>query len=137
MTPLPKNHVRLYNTLQDIETSVPYATEDAVELELVISRFVSFARMVAVNQNIAAQFADRSTDHIQLATDLRTAMKISREHHHYPNVVLPMSKYIAAKMLSELSKSVAKEPAFIEMMERENRLWAESSPYMGVLETVE
>jgi hypothetical protein len=36
-----------------------------------------------------------------------------------------MSKYFAAKMLSEISKSVAKEPAFIEMMERENRLWAE------------
>jgi hypothetical protein len=66
-----------------------------------------------------------STDHIQLATDLRTALKISGENHHYPNVVLPMSKYFAAKMLSEVSKSVAKEPAFIEMMEWENRLWAE------------
>jgi hypothetical protein len=53
------------------------------------------------------------------------ALKVSRENHRYPNVVLPMSKYFAAKMLSELSKSVAKEPAFIEMMGRENQLWAE------------
>jgi hypothetical protein len=127
MTPLPKNHVKLYNTLEDIEASVPYATEDATELDLVVSRFVSFARLVATNHNIAAQFADRSTAHIQLATDLRTAMKVSRENHLYPNVVLPMSKYFAAKMLSELSKSVAKEPAFIEMMERENLLWTEES----------
>jgi hypothetical protein len=81
--------------------------------------------MVAVNQNIAALFGNRSTDHIQLATDLRMALKVSRENHHYPNVVLPMSKYFAAKMLSEVSKSVGKEPAFIEMMERENQLWAE------------
>ncbi len=104
MPPLPKNHVRLYNTLEDIKTSVPYATEDATELELLISRFVSFARMVAVHQNMAAQFGDRNTDHIQLATDLRTALKVSRENHLYPNVVLPMSKYFAAKMLSEISK---------------------------------
>jgi hypothetical protein len=81
--------------------------------------------MVAVNRNIAALFGNRSTDHIQLATDLRTALKVSRENHHCPNVVLPMSKYFAAKMLLEVSKSVAKEPAFIEMMERENQLWAE------------
>ena len=128
MTPLPKNHVRLYNTLEDIKTSLPYATEDALELDLVISRFVSFAQMIAVNRSIAAQFGDRSTDHIQLATDLRTALKVSQENHHYPNVVLPMSKYFAAKMLSEVSKSVAKEPAFIKMMERENLLWAEVTP---------
>jgi hypothetical protein len=30
-------------------------------------------------------------------------------------------------MLSELSTSVAKEPAFIELMEEENLLWAEDS----------
>jgi len=45
----------------------------------------------------------------------------------YPNIVLPMSKYFAAEMLSKLSKSAAKEPAFIEMMERKNLLWAEDS----------
>lgn len=32
MHPLPKNHVRLYNKLEVIETLVPYATEDATEL---------------------------------------------------------------------------------------------------------
>jgi hypothetical protein len=121
MPPLPKNHVRLYNTLEDIKTSVPYAMEDATELELVISRFVSFARMVVVHHNMTAPFGDRNTDHIQLATDLQTAM----ENHRHSNVVLPMSKYFAAKMLSEISKSIATEPAFIEMMERENQLWAE------------
>ena len=121
--PTPPKHVKLYETVQDIETSVPYATEDALELELVISRFVSFARMVIVHQNMTAPFSDRNTDHIQLATELQEAMKVSRQNHHYPNVVLPMSKYFAAKMLSEISKTVAKEPAFIEMMERENRLW--------------
>lgn len=128
MPPLPKNHVRLYNTLEDIKTSVPYATEDATELDLIISRFVSFAQMVAVHQNVAAQFGEHDTSHIELATDLRTAMKFSWENRLYPNVVLPMSKYFAAKMLSEISKSVAKEPAFIEMMERENLLWAEVTP---------
>ena len=125
MPPLPKNHVRLYNTLEDIKISVPYAMEDATELDLLISRFVSFARMVAVHQSIAAQFGERNPSHIELATDLRKAMKVSWENHLYLNVVLPMSKYFAAKMLSEISKSIATEPAFIEMMERENQLWAE------------
>lgn len=123
MPPLPKNHVRLYNSLQDIGISAPYATEVALELDLVVYRFVSWAQLTATHQNIAAQFGDRSADHIQLATDLRTALKSSRENHLYPNVVLPMSKYFAAKMLSEISKSVAKEPAFIEMIEREKQLW--------------
>jgi hypothetical protein len=36
-----------------------------------------------------------------------------------------MSKYFAAKMLSEITKASAKGSAFIEMMKRENRLWAE------------
>ena len=129
MPPLPKNHVRLYQPLEDMEISVLYATEeDALELDLIISRFVSFAQMVAVHQNVAAQFGEHDTSHIELATDLRTAMKFSWENRLYPNVVLPMSKYFAAKMLSEISKSVAKEPAFIEMMERENLLWAEVTP---------
>jgi hypothetical protein len=121
MNPLPKNPVRLYNTLEDIETSVPYATEDAVELELVIHRFVARAQMIATHPSIAAQFGDRSRDHIQLATDLRKAM----ENRRHSNVVLPMSKYFAAKMLSEVSKPVAKEPAFVAMMEREKQLWGE------------
>jgi hypothetical protein len=38
-----------------------------------------------------------------------------------------MNGYFAAKMLSEISKSVAEEPAFIEMMDRENLLWAEEN----------
>jgi hypothetical protein len=58
--------------------------------------------MIATHQNIAAGFGDRNTDHIQLATDLRTAMKVSRENRFYPDVVLPISKYFAAKMLSEV-----------------------------------
>jgi hypothetical protein len=123
MTPLPKNPVRLYNSLEDIETSVPYATEDAYELELVIYRFVAWAQMIATRPDIAAQFGDRSRDHIQLATDLRKAM----ENRRHSIVVLPISKYFAAKMLSEVSKSVAEEPAFIAMMERENQLWVEDS----------
>jgi hypothetical protein len=121
MPPLPKNHVRLYNTVEDIETSIPYATEDATELELVVSRFVSFARMVMAHQNRTAPFGKRNTSSIELATDLQTAMKNRRGSI----VVLPMSKYFAAKMLSESIKAVTQEPAFIEMMERENRLWAE------------
>ena len=38
-----------------------------------------------------------------------------------------MIKYFAAKMLSEISKTVAKESEFIELVELENRLWAEES----------
>jgi hypothetical protein len=121
-----KNKIYLYNAREEIKSkSAPYAIEDAEELERVISRFVTWAQMIATHRNIAAQFGDHSTDHIQLATELRTAMKVSRGNRYYPNVVLPMSKYFAAKMLSETTKSVAKEPAFIEMMERENRLWEE------------
>jgi hypothetical protein len=123
MHTLAKNHVRLYDTLQDIETSVAYATEDAAELDLVISRFVAWAQMTATYHNIAAQFGDQSADHIQLATDLRAAMKFSRENRLYPNVVLPMSKFFSVKMLSEISKAVAREPAYIEMIERENQRW--------------
>ncbi len=115
--------MRLYNSLEDIETSVPYATEDGDELELVIYRFVAWAQMIATHPDIAAQFGDRSRDHIELATDLRKAM----ENRRHSIVVLPMSKYFAAKMLSEVSTSVAREPAFVEMMEREKQLWVEDS----------
>lgn len=38
-----------------------------------------------------------------------------------------MHKYVAAKILSEVLKTVAKEPALIEMMQRENQLWGEDS----------
>jgi hypothetical protein len=123
MAPLPRNPVRLYNTLKDLATSAPYATEDADELELVIYRFVTWAQMIATRPSIAAQFGDRSRDPIQLATVLRRAME-SRRHR---NVVLPMSTYFAAKLLAEITNSVAKEPVFIEMMERENLLWSEDS----------
>lgn len=115
--PIPPNHVRLYETLQDIETSVPYATEDAVELSLVICRFVSWAQVIATHPNIAARFGDLSTAHIQLATDLRTAMKVSREKHLYPKVVLPMSKYFSAKLLAVVSQSM--DPEIAELIEQE------------------
>jgi hypothetical protein len=78
--------------------------------------------MIATRTNIAAQFGDRSSNRNQLATDLRKAIESRRS-----NVVLPMSKYFAAKMLSDISKSVAREPAFIELIERESQLWAEDS----------
>ncbi len=103
MTPLPKNPVRLYNSLEDIESSVPYATEDADELERVVSRFVSFARMLVVHQNMTDPFGKRNTDHIELATDLQKAMKNRR----YSIVVLPMSKYFAAKMVTVLFRSLS------------------------------
>jgi hypothetical protein len=59
---------------------------------------------MAVHQNMAAQFGDRNTDHIQLATELRTAMKVSRKNHLYPNIVLPIKacrSFIRAACKSE------------------------------------
>jgi hypothetical protein len=121
--PTPKNSVKLYEKLEDIGVVEPYAIEDADELSRVISRFVAWARMIATHPSTAERFGDRSTVHIQLATDLRTAMKVSRENRLYPNIVLPMSKYSSAKLLSVISQSMA--PELAEMIKQENQRWAE------------
>jgi hypothetical protein len=132
MPTLPNNPVRLYNSLEDIEISIPYATEDADELELVTRRFVAWAQMIATHPNIAAQFGDRSRDHIQLATDLRKAMG-NRRHS---NVVLPIGKYFAAKMLTVLSRSIAAEP-LPDFLQQEIEKWEEPRPFAGVLDQIE
>ena len=126
MTPLPKNHVNLYHTLQDIETSVPYAKIDADELELTVLRFVIFARMLVTHPDTAARFADLSTTYIQLATDLRTALKASRQERLYPNVVLPMNKYYTARLLYIQSCSL--ETELPDFLQREIQKWEEPSP---------
>ncbi len=123
--PTPPNHVNLYHTLQDIKTSVPYATVDADELELTGLRFVVFARMLVTHPDTAARFADLSTTYIQLATDLRTAVKVSRQDRLYPNVVLPMNKYYTAKLLYIQSCSLGAElPDFLQ---QELQKWEEPS----------
>ena len=107
-----KNQVYLYNTPEEIKTSVPYTTEDTTELELVISCFVSWAQMVAT--------------HIQLATDLRTALKVSQQNRLYPNVVLPRNKYFTAKMLYAISRSLG--PELPDFLEQEFQRWEEPNP---------
>ena len=120
--PTPPNRVKLYETLEDIRASEPYAIEDADELSRVISRFVSWAQMIATHPDLATNFQD-PTAHIRLATDLRKAMKFSQENRLYPNVVLPMSKYFSAKLLSVISQSIG--PEIAAMIEQENKRWAE------------
>ena len=121
-----KNRIHLYNTLLEMKTSVPYAVEDPDELSRVIARFVSWAQMIATHPNIAAKLGESSRAHIQLATDLRTAMKVSREDRLYPNVVLPMSKYFSAKVLFIISQII--EPELTDRIEQENQRWAEELP---------
>jgi hypothetical protein len=116
--------VYLYNTRDEIESkSVPYAIEDAEVLERVISRFFAWARKIGSYPDLAARYG---TEHIRLATDLRTAVKSSQENRLYPFIILPVGKYFSAKLLSETTQAVMRQPAFIEMMERESRLWDET-----------
>lgn len=80
-----KNKAYLYNTRDEIESkSVPYATEDSEELDQVISRFFAWARMIPRYPDVAAKC---SITHIQLATDLRAAVKASEEvrRKQYPD----------------------------------------------------
>jgi len=93
--------VYLYNTREEIESnSAPYAIEDAEELERVTSRFVAWARILPIYPDVAVKVG---TAHIQLATDLRGAVKASGENRLHPNIVLPMSKYFSAKLLTLVS----------------------------------
>jgi hypothetical protein len=102
---LSMNQVRLYETLEDVQASNPYAIEDADELSRVISRFVAWAQMIATHPGLATNFRD-PTAHIRLATDLRKAMKFSQENRLYPNIVLPMSTYFSAKLLRNYLKTL-------------------------------
>jgi hypothetical protein len=125
MPPLPKNNVNLYNSLQDIETSVPYVIEDANELEFIVLRFVTMSRMLITHPDTAAMFGDLSTTCIQLATDLRTALKVSRQERLYPSVVIPMNKYFTAKMIYVQSQSI--EPELPDFLQQEIQKWEEPS----------
>ena len=116
-----KNNVNLYETLQAIKTSVPYARIDADELSLVIQRFVTWSAMLVTHPDTAAKFGDLSTTCIQLATDLRTAIKVSQETHTYPDVVLPMSNYFTAMKIYIESRSL--DPVVAEMIEQESQRW--------------
>ena len=121
-----KNNINLYETPQAIETSVPYAKIDADELSLVIQRFVTWSAMLVTHPDTAAKFGELSTTCIQLATDLRTAMKMSRYARTYPNVVFPMSKYFTAMMIFTRSRSL--DPIVAEMIEQESQGWEEGFP---------
>jgi hypothetical protein len=114
-----KKKVYLYNTLEEIENAVPYAIEDDDELSSVISRFVAWARMLGMYPDVAARVG---TAHIHLATDLRAALKASQENHLYPNIVLPVNKYISAKLLMVASQSIG--PEIAERIEQEDQRWS-------------
>jgi hypothetical protein len=92
MTARLKNCVKLYETLEEIRLSEPYAIEEAEELLRVFSYFVAWAQITAAHPELAARFYE-PTAHIRLATDLRKALKFSQENRLYPNIVLPKGKY--------------------------------------------
>lgn len=119
----PKNYINLYETLQAIETSVPYARMNADELSLLIRRFVSLSTMLVTHPDTAAKFGDLSTTCIQLATDLRTAMKMSQDAHTYPDVVLPMNKY--SRAMTIYIESCTIDPVVAKMLEQEIQRWEE------------
>ena len=116
-----KNNVNLYETPQAIGTTVPYAKIDADELSLVIQRFVTWSAMLVTHPDTAAKFGDLSTTCIQLATDLRTALRVAQETLTYPNVVLPMSRYFTTMKIYIESRSL--DPGVTEMIEQESRRW--------------
>jgi hypothetical protein len=123
MTAPSKNKVYLYNAQDEIEgKSAPYAVEDAERLEQVISRFVAWARILPMSPDVSVECR---AAYMELAIDLQALMKVSRENRLYPRVVLPMGKYFYAKMLWATTQAAMMQPAFAEMMERENRLWEE------------
>jgi hypothetical protein len=60
--PVPStNNINLYETPQNIATSVPYATVSANELALVMRRFASMAAMLVTHPDTAAEFGDLRT----------------------------------------------------------------------------
>lgn len=61
MATLPQNNINLYETLQDIETSIPYASVSADEMALVMRRFASMAAMLVTHPDTAKGFGDLST----------------------------------------------------------------------------
>jgi hypothetical protein len=123
---LPQNNINLYETPQAIQTSVPYARIDADELSLIIQRFVSLSLMLVTHPATAAKFGELSTTCIQLATDLRNAMKVSQETCTYPDVVLPMNKYFTTMKIYIESRSL--DPVVAEMIEQESRWREEDFP---------
>ena len=116
-----KNNVNFYETLQDIETSVLYASVNADELSLVIRRFVSWSQMLLTHPDMAAKFGDLSTTCIQLATGLRTAMRVSRNAHTYPDVILPMNKYSTAMKI--YTESCTPRPELPDFLVQELQRW--------------
>jgi hypothetical protein len=123
MNILSTGNVYFFETQQDIDVSGPYATISVEELTSMVHRFVSWAAMVATHPEIAESFGEVSTIHIKLATDLRMAVKRSRQEHAYPNVVLPMQKFKAAMKLLTLTRAI--EPGFAGLIAGENQMWDE------------
>ena len=82
--------------------------------------------MLVTHPDTETRFGELSATCIQLATDLRTAMKASQETHTYPDVVLPLSKYFTAMKIYIESRSL--DPVVAEMIEQESRRWEEDYP---------
>jgi hypothetical protein len=122
---LLQNNINLYETPQDIETSKSYTIVNADELSLVMRRFVSMAAMLVTHPDMSAKFSELSTTCIQLATDLRTAMKVSRDTRTYPDVVLPSSKYSTAMKIYTESRKL--RPELPDFLVQELQRWEEDS----------
>jgi len=103
------DNIYFFESQKDIEVSGPYAILSAEVLAVVIQRFVSWAEMSATHPDLAESFGEASTAHIKLATDLRIAVKKSRQENTYPNVVLPAQKFKVAMTLMRLTSSLELE----------------------------
>jgi hypothetical protein len=117
------DNVYFFDSENDVRGSRPYASLSQEELASLIQRFVSWAGILATHPKLAESFGDASTAHIMLATDLRMAMKKSRQDNVYPNVVLPTQKFKAAMKLATISRAM--EPEFAALIAGENQMWEE------------
>jgi hypothetical protein len=117
------DNVYFFDSETDIRGSRPYASISEEELTRLIQRFVSWAAILATHPKLAESFGDASTAHIMLATDLRMAVKKSRQENVYPNVVLITQKFEAAMKLMTISRAM--EPEFAGLIAGENQRWEE------------
>jgi hypothetical protein len=120
-------NVYFFESQKDIDVSGPYATISAEELSAIIKRFVSWAAMVATYPDLAETFGDANTAHIKLATELRNAMKVSRQGGIYPNVVLPICKFRSVMTLMRISRLLESEME--EMIAHEHQKWEDDLPF--------
>lgn len=128
MTTQAYNTIEFYETPQDIGAIEPHTTITIDELSLIIKRLVASATMIATRPDIAKKFGIESTVPIKLATDLRTAIKVSEQNGVHPNLVFPNNQLRTAMDFALIRISPAQEAELQEMFAIETRKWEEDFP---------